>query len=194
MAGSSWPPRAKWPCGRPQTRLGGPGPQRMGTCVAQWDYTGVQGLGYPQAGKVLALSGSVPSVPGHGGHSQGPGAVPSGTVLGPHQGATQVAGETLACVCLSALRVPTTFQHPGLRWLPATAGTLVYYTVLISNNLSLFKRTLKTLFLTLILCKACSLCEGWGGSGTQLGARFLQALGHKGQAPGCKQQVWALTP
>lgn len=64
--------------------------------------------------------------------------------------------------------------RPGLWWLTAAAVTLVYYTVLISN-FSLFKRTLKTLFLTLVLCEACSCVRG--GSGTRLSARLLQALG-----------------
>lgn len=144
----------------------------------------------PQAGKALASLDSVPSVSGHGGHSQSPGpgsperrvlsgpcwglwgcAARSGWGLqppsirpGPPQG-----GPWLLCVCPSALGVPTAFERPvqeprrGPRWLPAPAATLVYYTVLISN-FSLFKRTLKTLFLTLVLCKACSLCEGWGGA------------------------------
>lgn len=173
-------------------------------------------VGPPQTGKVLAsLEQCVPSVLGHGSHSQSSGAAacsPKWWVAGSAQGncvggpwgcATQVRMETLAsllltwfsprdgrlqgtrwflCVHLGALGVPTTLQRPvqgAQAWPVAAAVALVYYTVLISN-VSLFKRTLKTLFLTLVLREACSCVRG--GSGARLSARLLQALSHGCQA------------
>lgn len=85
MAGSSWPPT--------DSPVGDPGPHSRHLCCTMGREVGtvqVSKAGPPQAGKVLAsLEQYVPSVLGHGGHSQSPGAAtssPKWWVVGSAQG------------------------------------------------------------------------------------------------------------